>query len=300
MDRVLLLIDDIQYAGHLETTLRKVGFDPETITNEYNLADKILAFNPDYVIVKGNSPRVSSLSIGRKLKENSKFLGKVILIFSEETRPSSEDLIQMRMDLLLFEPISALRLVAHLLTLTQMDREDIMDKLLRFAHTDPIFRNNEQQILKSMGATIDSEIQVITSSKVREETEEIIDENMLFSFSNPEEAAAQKAKLAADTLAKAKNAQGGGFSEPNDEAFVLTEAYKSKLKEELEASGRALPIRIEAYNHVIKDVDQDLQKGLKKRQTKVSNKNIFENTSSDDMKKQDEERKIFVKALLKK
>jgi DNA-binding response OmpR family regulator len=298
MDRVLLLIDDIQYAGHLETTLRKVGFDPETITNEYNLPDKLLAFNPDYIIAKGNSARVSSLSIGKKLKENQKFLGKVILIFTEATKPSPEELILLRMDLLLFEPMSALRLVADLLTLTQMDRETIMDKLLRFAHTDNQFRTNEQQILKSMGATIDSEIQIITGSHKVDRAENPMDENTFLNFGSFEEVPAVSEKKKPSTSAKANLEDEEEDDEPI--APVITNAYKDKLKNELEAAGRALPIRIEAYNQVIKEVDQDLRKGLKKRQTKVINKKIFEGSSAEDLKTQDEERKNFVKALLKK
>ena len=294
MDRVLLLIDDIQYAGHLEITLRKVGFDPETITNEYNLTDRLLAFNPDYIIAKGNSARVSSLSIGKKLGENSKIQCKVILIFAEESKPTPEDLIRLRMDLLLFEPMSALRLVAHLLTLTKMDKEAIMDKLLRFAHTDPQFRNTEQQILKSMGTTIDSEIQIITGDHNREKSESESQEDSFLNFDSFDTVPVPKEKASGQ-----KNEVKQPLLESEADAGV-SEAYKSKIKNELEAAGRALPIRIEAYNHVIKDVDQDLQIGLKKRQTKVSNKKIFDGTSSDDMKKQDEERKLFVKALLKK
>ena len=76
MDRVLLVFDDLQYSGHLEMTLRKVGFDTETITNEYNLSEKLLTFNPDYIIVKGNSPRVSCFQIGRKLKETVRYQGR--------------------------------------------------------------------------------------------------------------------------------------------------------------------------------------------------------------------------------
>ena len=70
MDRVLLVFDDLQYSLHLEMTLRKVGFDTETITNEYNLSEKLLTFNPDYIIAKGNSQRVSSMQIGKKLKDS--------------------------------------------------------------------------------------------------------------------------------------------------------------------------------------------------------------------------------------
>ena len=59
MDRVLLIIDDIQYSRHVEMTLRKVGFDVESLSNEFNLAETILTFNPDYVICRGNTNRLS-------------------------------------------------------------------------------------------------------------------------------------------------------------------------------------------------------------------------------------------------
>ncbi|MBC7457749.1 MAG: hypothetical protein H7235_05690 [Bdellovibrionaceae bacterium] len=286
MDRVLLLIDDIQYAGHLETTLRKVGFDPETITNEYNLQDQLISFNPDYIIAKGNTARVSSLSIGKKLKENSKYPGKVILIFSEDSKPGLEDLIKLRMDLLLFEPISALRLVAHLLTLTNLDRETIMDKLVRFAHTDPQFRNNEQQILKSMGATIDSEIQIISGSRSEKESSATIDEKDVLTFVQPElKDVIEKEPAPAPETA---------------EDFVISDTYKNQLQSELAAARQELPLRIDSYNRAIRSVDQDLQKGLSKRQTKASNKTLFSEKSVDEMQKQDEERKKFVKALMKK
>lgn len=279
MDRVLLIIDDIQYAGHVESTLRKVGFDPETITSEYTIPEKLLTFNPDYLIAKGSSGRVSSLSIGKKLKENIKFNAKVILIFSEDSKPSPEDLIKLRMDLLLFEPLSALRLVAHLLTLTQMNKEAILDKLLRFAHTDPQFRTNEQQILKLTGATIDSEIQVIAGEKAEVVSEAAIDENAIMSFGQP-------------------NVQP---VEPvNPETFEVDPGYKKQLQNELEAAEDELPLRIDTYNRAIKDVDQDLKKGLNKRQTKAAVKQMYANTSKDELAVLDKERRAFAKALMKK
>ncbi|MBC7421321.1 MAG: hypothetical protein H7328_11385 [Bdellovibrio sp.] len=289
MDRVLLLIDDIQYAGHVETTLRKVGFDPETVTTEYNLPEKLLTFNPDYVIAKGSSARVSSLSIGKKLKENAKYLGKVILIFSDESRPDPEDLIKVRMDLMLFEPISALRLVAHLLTLTTMNKEAIMDKLLRFAHTDPQFRTNEQQILKSIGATIDSEIQIITGDVGEKEESVTLDEKALMSFGQPEKPAEIKPATKTSATPVDDNAD-----------FTLSDEYKNQLQSELKAADQELPLRIDSYNRAIKDVDQDLKKGLSKRQTKNSNKELFSNISEDELKKLDAERRNFAKALMKK
>ncbi len=280
MDRVLLIIDDIQYAGHLENTLRKVGFDLETVTNEYHTPEKLMTFNPDYIIVKGTGARVSTDSVGRKLKESTKFLGKVILVFPKDQKTAPDDLIKLRMDVLLFEPISALRLVNSLLSLTSLDKEAIFDKLLRLAQTDPQFRQSEMEILKGTGATIDSEIQLITGrEKVAAEPEISLNEDDILNFITPDD------KKSAAEMA------------PEDDPSL---DYKQALLEELEAINMDLPSRIESYNRVIKTIDQDLNSGHKKRQTRLVTKKLFESFAPDEVADQDEERKKFVKALVKK
>lgn len=280
MDRVLLINDDIQYAGHLEMALRKVGFDIETISNEFNLSEKLLTFNPDYIIAKGASNRVSTLSVGKKLKESSKFQGQLVLVFSESQRPPPEELIKLRMDLLLFEPISTLRLVCQLISLTKLDKDAAIDKLFRYAHTDQQFRNSEQQYLANSGLTIDSEIQFITNQSNSDEEKIVIDERDVRSFVNPGEP---------DKVDKVP---------PED--LVISDTYKNKLQDELKAAGEELPLRIETYNRSINAIDQDLKKGLNKRQTRSSNKDLFSKTPLKEVQEQDEERKKFVKALLKK
>lgn len=66
MDRVLIACDQIQYANHLEMTLRKVGFEVETMTTEFNISEKLLTFNPDMIIVRGQSNKLSSLSFWKE------------------------------------------------------------------------------------------------------------------------------------------------------------------------------------------------------------------------------------------
>ena len=290
MDRVLLIFDDLQYSGHLEMTLRKVGFDTETITNEYNLSDKLLSFNPDFIIVKGNSSRVSSLQIGKKLKESIKFAGKVVLIFPQDEKPKPDDLIKLRMDLLLFEPLSALRLVAHLMTLTNGAQDTIMDKLLRIAHTDTQFRQSEQQIIKTTGASIDVEIQFITSKmKAKAMTPETLDESSIQSFVDPN---FNENKTKTPAVVEP-------MVEPDDQPSVDPEFIKNLNKEVLNAK-EELPLRIESYNHAIKTVDQDLKRGLSKRHTKKSARESENITLPDEKMDRDEARKNFVTALWKK
>lgn len=282
MDRVLLVIDDIQYAGHLEATLRKVGFDIETITNEFNLPDKLLSFNPDYIIVKGTGSRVTTETVGKKLKESTKFLGKVILIFPQTQKSNPEELIKLRMDVLLFEPISALRLVNSLLALTQMDKDTIFDRLLRLALTDPQFRAAEMEILKGSGGTIDSEIKLVTGRAAPPVDQGVaLNEADILNFIQPE--------------VKSQNQ----IQEPPP-GLDLSPEYKQLLAEELAEAKEALPLRIETYNSTIKTIDQDLKSGHKKRQTRKVNVELFKDVPEEERHQLDEERKKFATALIKK
>jgi DNA-binding response OmpR family regulator len=292
MDRVLLVIDDIQYAVHLEMTLRKVGFDLETLTNEYNLQEKLLSFNPNYIIVKGMSARVSTINIGKKLKESTKFLGKVILIFHADQKATPDEFIKMRMDLLLFEPISALRVVTQLLNLTQLDKDSILEKLLRFARTDSQFISYESQILKSTGSSIDSEIIIITgtSAQKNDKEDESLNLDDLLTFGDSD--AKQNKKVEAD--------EAEALQKLNSADFQVDKSYVDKLKGELKKLENELPLRIEAYNRSIKGFDQNLKLGLARRQTRKRNKKDFQDIPDIDNKLQDAERQRFVKALVKK
>lgn len=283
MDRVLLVIDDIQYAGHLESTLRKVGFDVETITNEFNLSEKLLSFNPDYIIVKGLGIRVTTEAVGKKLKDSTKFLGKVILVFPQDRKTSNpEELIKLRMDVLLFEPISALRLINSLLALTNLDKDSIFDRLMRLALTDAQFRATESELLQGSGSTLESEIKLVTSrSKDKSEADSSLKEVDILNFISPKADESQK------TTAK------------NPDLDVSSE-YKQSVQNELNALGSDLSLRIETYNNAIKTIDQDLKSGHKKRQTRAMNVKLFNEISEDSRVSLDEERKKFARALVKK
>lgn len=281
MDRVLLVIDDIQYAGHLEATLRKVGFDIETITNEFNLPEKLLSFNPDYIIVKGMGVRVTTEIVGKKLKESTKFLGKVILVFPHDRQTSNpEELIKLRMDVLLFEPISALRLTNSLLTLAQLDKDTIFDRLMRLALTDTQFRTAEAEFLQGTGSTLETEITLVTGrSATGLESETTLNEDDIMNFIMPPDQVA-----------------------PQTPDLDFSPEYKQQLQNELNGLNDELPLRIETYNNAIKTIDQELKSGHKKRHTRAENiklfKDLSQEISDEDKLQQDEERKRFVEALV--
>lgn len=311
MDRVLLIIDDIQYSRHVEMTLRKVGFDVESITNEFNMAETILTFNPDYIICRGNTNRLSVHSVGRKLKDAStKFFGKVLLIFPTGYKITPDDVTKLRMDLMLFDPLSTLKLAMHLFSFSHQDFESVRDKLLKFAITDTVFRSYEQQILKSEGRTIDSEIQIISNMKGLPETayssqtetlaSEIIQEKE-FTLKEPAKAESQS-EIRIEQKPDYWPASEPSFPEPEN----FSEEAIAKLSMEIQAVEEELPLRIDTYNHAAKETEVDLNVGLKKRQTRSENTKLHvelinqQKTDEKREKRLHDEKVRFAQALFKK
>lgn len=295
MDRVLLIVDDIQYCRHLEMTLRKVGFEIESMNSEFNLNETVLTFNPDYIICRGNSSRLSALNIAKKLKEsNVRLSAKVILVFPEDFNIPAEDLIKLKMDILLFEPISTLRIAVSLFSLTGGDVEFAKDKLLKFAITDSQFRNYEQQLLMSAGVTLDSEIETI--SEMRQFSLGKQEDKPL-----PVETASSAPKIEEEFV----YVTGTEGIQPEESQFVQEKGPTELSKEIANVSG-GLAAKIDSYNQAINNLDQDLKQGLKKRQTKMIGNQLHKDliaegkTDKDSIEELDAERKRFANALFKK
>lgn len=162
MDRVLIIIDNIQFSSHLANTLRKVGYDTESIQNEFNLAERVLAFNPDIIIVRGATARLSSLNVGKKLKDSIKFKGKVILIF-HDGEPNESQLETVKSDFNLLEPASALRITTEVLNLEPGDQAQLRDRLFKLADDDLFFKTEELTYLRKFSITIEEEIAKVKS-----------------------------------------------------------------------------------------------------------------------------------------
>lgn len=132
MKKVLLVYDDFNEMTLLQSTLKKLGFDVVGISNEYLLSQQMLEFAPEVIVVAGNNTKVSSLSVSSKLKENKKYLGKVIVILPAKMRLTSQDLLKMRMDLVLEAPVTHEAFIQGLAQLLDQSDTNLLEKLRKF------------------------------------------------------------------------------------------------------------------------------------------------------------------------
>ncbi len=131
MFKVLLVFDDYSDLLNIETALKKVGLDTFGINNEFTLKEKILSFNPDVVISSGKGTKVSCLSVSRKLKEMTRWGGKSIIILPANVELQPEDLLQMRLDLMLKAPVSSTKVIQTIAKIQGIDETVLLDKLAK-------------------------------------------------------------------------------------------------------------------------------------------------------------------------
>tara|TARA_B110001454_G_scaffold213372_1_gene231455 strand:- start:40504 stop:41562 length:1059 start_codon:yes stop_codon:yes gene_type:complete len=152
MSKILLVYDDFAELNATELSLKKSGFDVIGLTNEYTIKDQIVSFNPDILVGFGNSQRVGSLSVGKKLKDMNRWTGKSVLIFPKSYELPAEELLRMRMDMLLESPISVIRLIQIICKLLKLDEKAVIEKLAKsFAkdrHDDLAFASYDSDTVK--------------------------------------------------------------------------------------------------------------------------------------------------------
>lgn len=136
MNKILLVYEDYADLMSVEATLKRVGFDVIGLTSEYAMSDQMLSFNPDLVVGAGRSAKVSSLGVGKRLKENARWHGKSILIFQANFKPGPQDLLKIRVDMILESPVPPLRLIQVIGKMLGHDENALLERLNKAMHVE--------------------------------------------------------------------------------------------------------------------------------------------------------------------
>jgi DNA-binding response OmpR family regulator len=131
MNKVLLVYEDYSEMMTIQSVLKKVGFDVVTAGSEFSLAQQVLSFNPDIIVGYGKGPKVSTVGVGRRLKEMPRWSGKVVLIFPAGLRNDPAELAKVRMDMALEAPLEVTRLLQVLANLTNQDPRALIETMMK-------------------------------------------------------------------------------------------------------------------------------------------------------------------------
>ena len=104
MLRVLLVLEDYGELMFLQTVLKKIGFDVDSIQNPRMFADSMLSLNPDVLVMTAYGKRIRGVEMVAGIKKN-RGLPKIILIRSATL---SKDIYkELDVDVWLDSPVAA-------------------------------------------------------------------------------------------------------------------------------------------------------------------------------------------------
>lgn len=282
MLRILLVYDDFQELTTVEMMLKKIGFDVIGITSEFALSDQLLSFNPHIVVAQGQSSKVSSAGVGKRLRESLRWDGKSVLIFYPIAKPHPTDLLKMRMDVGLEYPVEPSKIVQVLSQLGGLDTDQLIDKMKK---TTMPQESNSSGAAPPQGSNQEKGKSSIFISKGKKDDGSVTtfqgekpSDNPLFPLDTTPANIGDPVMQELENLLKGEKAPAKPAPQPliND------------------------PLRAERYSKVLESTPQTGLSAIARREAKSRLRDMVKDMSQESLRNQDDKRREFVKALFKK
>lgn len=330
--KILLVYEEYSEMMTTQAILQKVGFDVLGISTEYTLSENVLSFNPDVVVAFGRAGKVTTIGAGRRLREMTRWQGKVVLILPAGYKPNPQDFAKIRADMLLEAPVPSLRLMQILGKMLGYDEALLQERLAKHG-TD--LNHPEEGVGVANTSDEKDELLLVTGHGEEETDSEMISEKTM-SFS-PEPEPAQKPSFGFDIAPENEPKKPAKKSEQDLEALwnELTDsselgitpeedaAAKKKVvgkvsfdlerseeftEQELEAVAKGLQSarngeaeRVSKYaKFTAKINDFDPRQSLSKIASRKVQKEIAKSWNHSEIESQDKLRQDFTKALFRK
>ncbi|MGZ3781519.1 MAG: hypothetical protein ACXVCY_12780 [Pseudobdellovibrionaceae bacterium] len=327
MNKILLVYEDYADLMTVEAALKKVGFDVIGLTNEYSIAEQIVGFNPDLVVGSGRSGRVSSLGVGKRLKEMVRWQGKSVLIFPTNFKPNPQELIRIRVDMILESPVLPSRLVQVIGKMLGHDEGVLITRLNKTSQGESVQKLSEANLKNSAKFSAEEAIlvkgvipdedaagdsarkadrvenSVLKGPNVQERNEEIF-------FKSAESAPSELAEAFSDVDLKALEQEIVSGTSEIKKPKVFDDEISTAAVDNVEPldnfrdgalpSEEDLKNRIAKYSKMVADVKISSPNSISRVEAKRRQKEISKNFDNENNKDIDELRKQFTKALFKK
>lgn len=325
MEKVLLVFEQYTEMIVFETALQKTGYKTLGITNDYSVGEKLLSFNPDYIVVYGTSGRVKTINVGRKLHELTKWKGKSILIFHPDQRPDASDFRVIKSDMILEFPLTPSQIVMTLAEMSQLSDSELHEKLSKLSSDEEEethqFQNQDQNKVEhgtndinlnfQVDKAKDSSFTLLHSESVQKsaplsELDKLLTplqtkttriqsvDPQLEGLLKPQQDLQQQDEL----NAKTNNDEEFSANQNTQDLLKISQNLKSELSNSLQKKEERQS-RYDSFLKKNQEVDFALSQ-LKRTEARRAFKEMSKDWKKEDVKSQDEYRKEFVRAMFKK
>lgn len=293
MSKVLLVYEDFTEMMNIESVLKKVGVNVFSISSEFTLSQQILSFNPDIVVGYGKGSKVSTLGVGRRLKEMPRWTGRVILIFAPGAKPDPGELGNIRMDMALEAPVDVTRFLQILAQLTNEDPQKLIERMMRAVEWES---NQQGPGGKSGSSGGDGDAVVVSGGESADESWNVRGNQDIEEFNRMMGLAGDAA-----TTPAAQAPAPPAAAEPSGEPAAPAPIRPDTIAEaELHLAQRNVHEKVEGYGRFLDGLKLNPTSSMNKKETKKAQKRLASEWKEAELKGQDDLRRGFTQALYKK
>ena len=132
MRKVMLVIDDFKELVHLESLLRRIGFDVLSLGKDILVNDALLRFHPDLVIASAKGRAVDGIKLSQRMKKLSP-APRIALAYQAGNPPTLPQEAQGAVDALIETPVHPLTVIKVLSQLMATPAEPLLAKYEKIA-----------------------------------------------------------------------------------------------------------------------------------------------------------------------
>jgi len=172
MPRILLILDDYNEMLYLQTLLKKLGFDVDSLTTTRNISDAIISFNPKFLIMTALGKKVNGIELTKEVTKRSG-IPRLILLKPTTQNFSNGELSASIIDKVMETPVNILKLLK---CLSEFDSNVKYDQLThKLANIISVDKTDEEFIKKIKG-DLDGDVlaQTITDKTASKSKNELI------------------------------------------------------------------------------------------------------------------------------
>jgi len=127
MRRVLLAIDDYNEMVYLNTLLKKLGFDIDSVQNERKLQATLLGFNPQLILTSGAGKQINGLMVLKHVKKNRGY-PKIILLVPPDVNIDDLRGSMVNVDGFVPSPVNIKELILQIADQMNLEPEGLLEK----------------------------------------------------------------------------------------------------------------------------------------------------------------------------
>jgi hypothetical protein len=303
--KILLVYEEYTEMTSVQAALTKVGFDVLGITNEFSLGENVLSFNPEVVIALGRGGKVTTLGVGRRLREMTRWQGHCILILPAGYKPNPQDFGKVRADMLLEAPVPVVRLVQVVAKFLGQDEVAAVERLNKQVAPGPNLDGQDPAIIPNFSVKPDNDTVVVSGGLPKDPADRwTLDAEKPARGKEPDLENLWK-ELTTDPAAQvvtgdAETAASVSF-ELKDREKELQDQELKAVATTLETAKKTEPQRVAKYAKFTEKLTQfDSRQGLNKVSSRQVQKDLASSWNKTEIESQDKARQEFTKALFRK